>query len=169
VSATAPAPAGGAGGLVPTTPLIGYPLAAETCPLCGQPLEPDQDWCLRCGGAARTRLASPPRWRGPVIAVAVVIALALGVLAAALVSLAGSSQTRLPPLTTTVAVPGVTPVPVLPPTTTAAPGATGASGAATGATGTSAGATGTSAGPTGTSAGPTGASAGATGASAAPK
>jgi uncharacterized paraquat-inducible protein A len=61
----------------------------EACPLCGQPLAPTQDWCLRCGAAARTRLAASPRWTAPVIAVAVVAVIALAVLAASLVKLAG--------------------------------------------------------------------------------
>ncbi|HXP37256.1 MAG TPA: hypothetical protein VN817_05775, partial [Solirubrobacteraceae bacterium] len=56
----------------------------EACPLCGAPLNPDQDWCLRCGAAARTRLAATPNWKGPIAAIAVVAVLALGVLAAAL-------------------------------------------------------------------------------------
>jgi hypothetical protein len=63
--------------------------AAERCPLCGAPLGAEQEWCLGCGAAARTRLAATPRWRAPVIALFVVIVLALGALTAALVSLAG--------------------------------------------------------------------------------
>src|SRR5438477_12643622 len=65
--------------------------AGEECPLCGASLGPEQDWCLRCGAAARTRLAASRRWRAPVIALAVVAALALAVLGAALVKLAGDS------------------------------------------------------------------------------
>ena len=71
----------------------------EACPLCGQPLAPTQDWCLRCGGAARTRLAASPRWSGPVIAVAVVAAIALAVLAVSLVKLAGGSSSSAKQLT----------------------------------------------------------------------
>ena len=63
----------------------------DPCPLCGAPLHPDQDWCLRCGAAARTRLVASSSWKGPIIAIAVVAALALAVLAAALVKLAGNS------------------------------------------------------------------------------
>jgi len=63
----------------------------DPCPLCGAPLHTDQDWCLRCGAAARTRLAAPRNWKAPTIAVAVVAALSLAVLAAALVKLAGNS------------------------------------------------------------------------------
>lgn len=61
----------------------------ERCPLCGTPLRTDQEWCLGCGAAARTRLAATPNWRAPVILLGVVIVLALGTLTVALVSLAG--------------------------------------------------------------------------------
>lgn len=61
----------------------------EVCPLCGTPLELEQDWCLRCGAAARTRLAAQAKWKALVVALATVVVLSLGVLAAALVKLAG--------------------------------------------------------------------------------
>ena len=61
----------------------------DSCPLCGAPLHPEQEWCLRCGAAARTRLAASSNWKAPIIALAVVGILSLGVLAAALVRLAG--------------------------------------------------------------------------------
>lgn len=61
----------------------------EACPLCGTPLKPEQDWCLRCGTGARTRLAAQPKWKALVIGLLVVVVLSLGVLAAALVTLAG--------------------------------------------------------------------------------
>ena len=63
----------------------------DICPLCGGPLHSEQEWCLRCGAAARTRLAAAPNWRGPAIALAVIVAISLGVLAASLVKLAGGS------------------------------------------------------------------------------
>jgi hypothetical protein len=59
----------------------------------------DQEWCLRCGAAARTRLAASPKWKGLTSVIAVVVVLSLGVLAAALVSLA--SGTGAPPATIT--------------------------------------------------------------------
>jgi predicted amidophosphoribosyltransferase len=65
------------------------PAPAEVCPLCGAPLRSDQDWCLRCGAAARTRLAAPPKWKGLVLGLAVVAAISLVVLAVALVKLSG--------------------------------------------------------------------------------
>ena len=94
----------------------------------------DQEWCLNCGAAARTRLAAAPGWRGPVAAIAVIAALALGILAAALVKLAGDSGPAPAPATTTVTSAAATPpatVPTLATTptvavtpTTGAPGAT---------------------------------------------
>lgn len=71
------------------------------CPLCGGPLHPEQEWCLRCGAAARTRLAAAPNWRGPAIAIALIIAISLGVLAASLIKLAGESGSKS---STTIAV-----------------------------------------------------------------
>lgn len=61
----------------------------EVCPLCGGPLRRDQDWCLRCGAAARTRLAAPAKWKALVVVVLLVALVALGVLTAALLKLAG--------------------------------------------------------------------------------
>ncbi len=78
------APSPPAGGLAPPA---GAP--KECCPLCNAPLRPDQDWCLSCGAAARTRLAAPPRWKALAIAVAAIALLAFAVLAAALVRLTG--------------------------------------------------------------------------------
>jgi hypothetical protein len=63
--------------------------AQEACPLCGTPLKVEQSWCLHCGAAARTRLAAQPKWKALVAAFAVIVVLSLGVLAAALVMLAG--------------------------------------------------------------------------------
>jgi hypothetical protein len=94
------------------TAAAGFPhggQAAEACPLCGGPLAPDQEWCLRCGAAARTRLAATPNWRAPVLAIAAVLALSLGVLAAALVKLAADTGTPAPitqTVTSTAAAPG---------------------------------------------------------------
>jgi hypothetical protein len=98
-----------------------HPVAAEGCPLCGAPLDSAQDWCLRCGAAARTRLAAAPRWRTPLVLVALVATLALAVIAAALVKLAG--ETAAPPpihRTVTTLTPAAGPASPAP----AAPGAT---------------------------------------------
>jgi hypothetical protein len=85
------------------TPTITTPVDAA-CPLCGAPLDPAQEWCLSCGAAARTRLAAPTNWKAPIVAIAVIVTLALGVLAAALVKLSGGSETTkaVAPVTTTI-------------------------------------------------------------------
>ncbi len=77
----------------------------EGCPLCGTPLRPGQEWCLNCGAAARTRLAAAPNWRAPLVALLLIAVLALGVLAAALVKLAGDSGPAPAATTRTVTSP----------------------------------------------------------------
>lgn len=117
----ATAPGESLGGPLPSAP-------GATCPLCGAPLHPEQEWCLRCGAAARTRLAASPNWKTPLLGAIVVAVLSLGVLAAALVKLAGDSGPAKPATTTTVtttspaalsattpATPTASTTPVLPP------------------------------------------------------
>ncbi|MGA9285935.1 MAG: hypothetical protein WBV85_10895 [Solirubrobacteraceae bacterium] len=65
------------------------PPATEACPLCGSELRPEQSWCLRCGAAARTRLAAQPKWKTLAVTFVAIVVVSLGVLAAALVQLAG--------------------------------------------------------------------------------
>jgi hypothetical protein len=136
----------------------------DSCPLCGAALDRNQDWCLSCGAAARTRLAASPNWGAPAVALAVVVVLALGVLAASLVKLAGDSGATPAAITRTVTVPARASAT----STTASPGgvATGAGSATsstpTAARGTRAGATSTGAGTKGT--GAAGANAGTSGA-----
>jgi hypothetical protein len=100
------------------------PIAGEACPLCGAPLHPDQEWCLRCGAAARTRLAASPNWKTPIAIVLVLLTLSLGVLAAALVKLAGDSGPAKPASTTTVTsvAAGTPTVATTPPPTTTTTG-----------------------------------------------
>jgi hypothetical protein len=70
-------------------PQGGAVAAQDVCPLCRTPLRADQDWCLGCGAAARTRLAAPPKWKGLVVTLAAVAVVSLAVLAVALVKLVG--------------------------------------------------------------------------------
>ena len=63
-----------------------------TCPRCGAALRDDQDWCVECGAAARTRLARTPDWRMPVALVAAVVALSGAALAFAFVRLADTDD-----------------------------------------------------------------------------
>jgi hypothetical protein len=80
---------------------------------------------MRCGAAARTRLAVSSNWRAPIIAVAVVAVLSLGVLAASLVKLAGGSSSTIKFIRSTVIVP------VAPTSTTTTPPSTRVPGAST--------------------------------------
>lgn len=82
VAATAGQPTG-------ALPQGGAATPQEACPLCRTPLRVDQDWCLHCGAAARTRLAAPPKWKGLVVTLVVVAVVSLAVLAVALVKLVG--------------------------------------------------------------------------------
>ena len=91
----------------------------EVCPLCGEPLAPTQDWCLRCGAAAHTRVAATPGWRAPVIVAVVLAVVCLGVLAGALVKLARGPGPAPPTVTLTV------------PAGAGSPGGTGATPGAT--------------------------------------
>jgi len=90
-----------------TTPPAGP--SPDRCPLCGTPLGAEQEWCLHCGAAARTRLATSSNWKAPIIAIATVAVLSLGVLAASLAVLAGSSSTPESNSTPEVTLPGGTP------------------------------------------------------------
>ncbi len=119
------------------------PLPAGTvpCPRCGEVLSVGQDWCLNCGDPARTVIAPTPRWRWPVAALAVLAALALGVLTAAFVGLSSDDPPPAITRTQTVTTPAAAPVPAPAPTgTTGTSGNTGASGktgaASKGTTGT---------------------------------
>jgi len=91
----------------------------DPCPRCGAPLEPDQEWCLSCGTAARTTIAAPPAWRVPLAVLAVVALLCGAALAWAFVELTNNDDdvraATTAPVTTTTAPP---------PTTAGAPPAT---------------------------------------------
>jgi hypothetical protein len=106
------------------------PGTSDACPLCGSALHHEQEWCLRCGAAARTRLAATPNWRAPIAAIVAVSALSLGVLTAALIDLAGGSGPTKTQVTRTVTTgpAAVAPAPTATTTTavtptTAVPGA----------------------------------------------
>ena len=62
------------------------------CPRCGAELAPEQDWCVECGTAARTRIVPPPSWRGPVAIVAVLLVLAAAGVALAFVEVTDQGQ-----------------------------------------------------------------------------
>ena len=64
----------------------------RSCPHCGSPLTPDQEWCLNCGHAVGTRIAPTPRWRVPVAIVGAALALLVAALVLSLVELSGDPQ-----------------------------------------------------------------------------
>ncbi len=145
--------------------------AGTTCPRCGAYVAEQQDWCLRCGDAARTRLVPTPNWRLPLMLAGVVAALALLVIAISFVQL---TRNDAPVATTTTPRPRRPPRPrsrprrpprprrrrrPAPGATTTAPGATttapGATATTPGATATTPGATTTAPGTTTTTPGAT--------------
>ena len=58
----------------------------ERCAACGQPVAPDQEWCLECG-AARTLLRRSPGWRIPAALAAILAAAVIAGLVVAVLSL----------------------------------------------------------------------------------
>jgi hypothetical protein len=110
------------------------------CPRCGQPIRADQDWCLHCGAAARTRLAPSPNWRAPVALLATVVVLSVAALLGAFVILTNDPGpvTGATGATGPTAVAPAVPVPVPVPVPAAPTGPTGvpAPAAPSGATGT---------------------------------
>ncbi len=94
--------------------------ATISCPRCGVAVGPEQDWCLTCGAAARTRLVPTPNWRLPVAALAGVALVAAIALALAFVSITRDDapiqpMTTAPAQSTTPAP--TTPAPTVPPAT----------------------------------------------------
>lgn len=89
------------------------------CPRCGAPVGPQQDWCLQCGVAARTRLVPTPNWRLPVATLLVTAALALAALAVAFVTL--TDDDPVIPAATTAPPTTVTETPVVPETASTLP------------------------------------------------
>jgi hypothetical protein len=81
------------------------------CPRCGAELAPEQDWCLQCGAAARTRIVPPPSWRGPVAIVATIVLLAGAGIALAFVEVTdqGQQPTSSAAAATTPAAPATPP------------------------------------------------------------
>ena len=99
------------------------------CPRCAAEVAPEQDWCLVCGAAARTRLAPTPNWKLPVAVLAVIALMAGVALAVAFVELTNDDG----PVTqaSTAAAPAepnavqtTDTVPVAPPVSTTTPAAT---------------------------------------------
>jgi hypothetical protein len=100
--------------------VVPEPAGTIRCPRCHAPIAPDQDWCLECGAAARTRLAPTPNWRLPIAVLAVIAVLAGAGLAIAFVALT-DDNTKAAGTTTAPVVatePTAAPPPTTPPTAT---------------------------------------------------
>lgn len=62
------------------------------CPRCGSALAPEQEWCLECGAETGMTIAPPPSWRGPVLLVGALLAVAVIALVLALVELSRDAE-----------------------------------------------------------------------------
>ncbi len=100
----------------PTTP------GAFLCPRCGGALGHDQDWCLECGLAARTRVHPPPGWRAPILVTLLVVALFAAGIAFGLAAIFDKQHSA--PAAATVTAPATTPAATAPATTPTLPSAT---------------------------------------------
>lgn len=111
-------------------PVPRVPVAPGTvaCPRCSARVAPDQDWCLICGAAARTRLVRAPNWKVPVALLVSVVTASVIALALAFVALTGDGGAvsgATGPSGPSVVAPVPAPVPASP---TGATGVTGATG-----------------------------------------
>lgn len=95
------------------------------CPVCDAPLADEQNWCLECGAAARTRIAPTPRWRVATAVTVAAVVLALTAIGFAIDRLVGGSSRSTTVTTQTVTAPTTTP----PAAATGASGATAGTGA----------------------------------------
>lgn len=82
--------------VTPAAPTAPAPIA---CPRCAAVVGPDQDWCLTCGAAARTRLVPTPNWRLAVAALATVALIAGIAMAVAFVAIT-RDDAPIEPMTT---------------------------------------------------------------------
>ncbi len=90
------------------------------CPRCGHGLREDQEWCLHCGSAVRTRVATTPSWRLPLALLAGLATLiALGLVLVVLQAADDADPATQPP--PAQPTPAATPAPTPPPASAATP------------------------------------------------
>jgi RNA polymerase subunit RPABC4/transcription elongation factor Spt4 len=115
-----------------TTAVLRDTAPERSCPRCGSPVRPDQDWCLNCGTAVTTEVAGAPGWRAPVVIVAAVLAVAAAALVFAFLQMSDDA-TRVAQAPAPSPAPAATPAPAPSatpsPTPAAATGPTGPTGA----------------------------------------
>ena len=118
---------------VPETPPqpheAGTALAPEACPRCGAGLAPEQDWCLECGAAARTRVVGATHWRLPLGIVAAVVLLLGAAFAYAFVAVSDDAGRSAQKLARGSTAEDSTPAPASTAPTTSTPAGTGAAAA----------------------------------------
>ena len=76
--------------------------APIACPRCGAAVRGDQDWCVECGLAARTRMAPIPDWRVPTLVAAGVALVAIVALIVAFAILTSHNEPVAPAATAPV-------------------------------------------------------------------
>jgi hypothetical protein len=103
---------------------------ATSCPRCGSPMRPDQDWCLNCGAAVTSEVSGARGWRAPIMVVGTLLAVAAVALVLAFVKLSDDDKTvAQAPATRTPAPTAAAPAPTATPAPT-----TGGTGVVPGAT-----------------------------------
>jgi hypothetical protein len=108
-------------------PVVEEAPAPRQCPRCGASMTDEQEWCLRCGAAVGTRIATAQGWRVPLVLTGLLVALAAVAIAIAIIQLADDTDevpaTASPtPAPSAVQTPPPTPTPT--PTLTPDPAAT---------------------------------------------
>ena len=105
-------------------PVVEEAPAPRQCPRCGAAMTEEQEWCLRCGAAVGTRIATAQGWRVPLVLTGLLVTLAAIAIAIAIIQLA--DDTDEVPATAATPTPSAvqTPVPTPTPTLTPDPAAT---------------------------------------------
>jgi hypothetical protein len=108
-------------------PVVEEAPAPRQCPRCGASMTDEQEWCLRCGAAVGTRIATAQGWRVPLVLTGLLVALAAVAIAIAIIQLAddtGEVPATASPTPTPSAVQTPPPTPTPTPTLTPDPAAT---------------------------------------------
>jgi hypothetical protein len=118
-------PDGAGGGAAPETPAP----VATSCPKCGAPVEPGQDWCLNCGEAQASRRFMLPGKRATATVLALTTVLVGGAVGASYAALDHSSPNSQTTPTQVAQVPAAAPTPSVAAPATASPSTAVPSGA----------------------------------------
>jgi hypothetical protein len=107
-------------------PVVEEAPAPRQCPRCGAAMTEEQEWCLRCGAAVGTRIATAQGWRVPLALAGALVVLAAIAVAIAIIQLADDTDqvaSTASPTPTPSAVATPTPTPTPTPTLTPDPAA----------------------------------------------